>query len=536
MGQWAGDLVMALLDQWGKTMQMPGRSEMLERLAQPSLGSVRQIQSGHPADGLDPIRLAGILRSAEIGDATSYLELAEQMEEKDLHYAAVLGVRKRAIRSLEMRVEPGDGTAAAKEAAEIVRKTLASAALKEDLIDMLDAIGKGYSATEIIWEYSGGAWSVVGLDQCDPRWFEFDQVTGRRLLMKDNAGPVELRPFKFIVHQARAKSGLPIRGGLARLAAWAYMFKNFAIKDWAIFAEAYGHPLRLGKYETTATPADRQTLLRAVRQIGVDMAAIIPKTMEVEIVTASATGADKLYEGKARYWDEQLSKGVLGQVATTDAIAGGHAVGKIHEEVRSDIRDADAEQLASTLMRDLAVPLTILRFGDARKVPPPVIRFLPPERIDPKDMLELMKEGPQRGLRIAVKDVRKTFNLSEPEADEDVLVPLQPSPAPPAATAEPPAPPPARQVAAREDLAGRTPDAIDALTGELLAEGDLQEVMDDDFGELLEALGRASSMEQVQDLVGAFSAAGHPAKLQELLTRSTFAARIAGEVGAPIRD
>ena len=71
---------------------------------------------------------------------------------------------------------------------------------------------------------------------------------------------------------------------------------------------------------------------------GVDMAAIIPKDMDLEVVTAASSGSEKLYEGNARYWDEQLSKGILGQVATTDAIAGGHAVGNIHEKVRDDIR------------------------------------------------------------------------------------------------------------------------------------------------------------------------------------------------------
>lgn len=527
---------MALIDQYGRPMQMPRKAEMLEQVAQPTIGSVRNIQSGHPADGIEPVRLSAILRQAETGDASSYLEMAEQMEEKDLHYAAVLGVRKRAIRSLEMRVEPGDDSEAAKEAAEIVREALGSAAIKEDLIDMLDALGKGYSVTEIMWEYQGGRWEVAGLEQCDPRWFEYDQVTGRRLLMKDNAGTTELRPFKFITHQARAKAGLPIRGGLARLAAWAYMFKNFALRDWAIFAEAYGHPLRLGKYDSSASPEDRRTLLRAVRQIGVDMAAIIPKNMEVEIVSASSTGADKLYEGAARYWDEQLSKGVLGQVATTDAIAGGHAVGKIHEEVRSDIRDADAEQLAATLMRDVALPLTVLRFGDARRVRVPKIRFLQPEVIVPADMLQLMEKGPKLGLKIAVRDVRKTFNLSEPEEGEEILVAqADPTPvAPPLPAAE--SAKNERQLAARQDGGAESMDAIDLLVEELMAGGTVDAAMEEDFAALLEAIGQATDVDQVRDIIEGFPAESVPATLQELLTRASFAARVAGEVGAPIED
>jgi len=335
-----------LLDQFGRPMQRVTAAELLERQAVATVGSVRQVQTGHPADGLTPPRLASILREAETGDATAFLELAEQMEEKDLHYAAVLGVRKRAIRSLEVQVDAGDHTEAATEAADMVRQALSSAAVKTSLIDIMDALGKGFSVSEILWEREGKGLRLAGLELVDPRWFEFDRDNGTHIRLRDNAGPQPLRPDTYVIHIAKAKSGLAIRGGLARLAAWAYLFKNFSLKDWSIFLEAYGHPLRLGRYGPSSSLEDRLTLLRAARQIGVDMAAIIPKDMDLEVIAAATSGADKLYEGNARYWDEQISKGVLGQVATTDAIAGGHAVGKIHEEVRGDIRDADAEQLA----------------------------------------------------------------------------------------------------------------------------------------------------------------------------------------------
>ena len=76
--------------------------------AAPTLTGVRNILSGHPAQGLTPARLARLLREAEDGDATRYLELAEEMEEKDLHYLAVLGTRKRAVSQLDITVEPED--------------------------------------------------------------------------------------------------------------------------------------------------------------------------------------------------------------------------------------------------------------------------------------------------------------------------------------------------------------------------------------------------------------------------------------------
>ena len=527
-----------ILDQFGRPMQQVPTRELLERQATASLGSVRQIQAGHPADGLTPRRLAAILREAETGDATSYLELAEQMEEKEHHYSAVLGVRKRAIRALEIQVDPGDKTAAAQEAADMLRAVLESPAVRVSLIDMMDAIGKGFSVSEILWEREGKGLKIAGLEWVDPRWFEFDRTNGAHIYLRDNDGPMPLRQDGYVVHIAKAKSGLAIRGGLARLAAWGYLFKNYSIKDWHIFLEAYGHPLRLGKYGPSSSVEDRLTLLRAARQIGVDMAAIIPKDMELEVITAAAGGSEKLYEGNARYWDEQTSKAVLGQVATTDAIAGGHAVGKIHEEVRSDIRDADGEQLAATLSRDLGGAIVRTGFADRHRVALPVVSLVSPERADPKLMLELMEKGPKAGLKISVSQIREVFALREPEKDEEILTP--PPATPPLPKSDPGAAPrdPAeadalRQTASRSADAPR--DSIDALVDEIIGSGDMQEAMSGEIGALIEALTHATSRDEVRDILAGFEAEP-PGPLADLLTRSTFAARIAGEVGAKIRD
>jgi phage gp29-like protein len=76
-----------------------------------------------------------------------------------------------------------------------------------------------------------------------------------------------------------------IRGGLARMACWAFLFSNYAIKDWVTFAEAYGQPLRVGKYDVSATPQDIETLLMALRSLGTDAAARSPRTWRSTLST-----------------------------------------------------------------------------------------------------------------------------------------------------------------------------------------------------------------------------------------------------------
>ncbi len=80
----------------------------------------------------------------------------------------------------------------------------------------------------------------------DPRWFRLDRTDlSTPLLLRQEKGlePLQLPMRKFIVHRHPTKSGLPLRSGLARLAAWAWMFKNFTVRDWQIFVTVYGAAL-----------------------------------------------------------------------------------------------------------------------------------------------------------------------------------------------------------------------------------------------------------------------------------------------------
>ena len=63
--------------------------------------------------------------------------------------------------------------------------------LASAIFDIQDALGKGFSATEIVWETSEREWSPVRLIWRDPRWFLFDWISGQQLLVRslDNEGP-----------------------------------------------------------------------------------------------------------------------------------------------------------------------------------------------------------------------------------------------------------------------------------------------------------------------------------------------------------
>ena len=82
--------------------------ELTREIAAPTIQGIRQVWRGQSvALGLTPQRLAAILLASYDTDYQHYdlLTLAEEMEERDPHYAAVLGVRKRAVSKLDLAVE-----------------------------------------------------------------------------------------------------------------------------------------------------------------------------------------------------------------------------------------------------------------------------------------------------------------------------------------------------------------------------------------------------------------------------------------------
>ncbi|MBQ9406951.1 MAG: DUF935 domain-containing protein [Desulfovibrio sp.] len=396
----------------------PIETELLtEELAGPTVTGVRTPIAGHPSHGLTPEYLAGLMLEAEQGNEQAYLELAEEMEEKDLHYRAVLSTRRLQVSGLEITVDAASDNKDDVKAADLVRECIA--AIRPALFDILDAVGKGFSVCEIFWNTEGRQWMPERLAWRDPRWFGFEPTTGEGPLLRDETGLLTpLAPAKFVTHVCRSKSGLPIRGGLARAAAWAWLFKNFDLKSWVLFCEIYGHPLRVGKYGPSATESDKKTLLRAVRNISSDHAAIVPDSMVLEFIDAKAQGNVQVFRQLAEYLDMQISKLVLGQTGTTDT---GSRVGTAdaHERVRADIERSDADQLAATLNRDVVRPLILLNFGEGRALP--TLKMFRPEKKDLDGMTNHLSRLVPLGLRVGMSEVRDRLGFPDPGENEECL-------------------------------------------------------------------------------------------------------------------
>lgn len=541
-----------------RTAQKADKVTLAAEVAGPSLFGVRRVWSEAIARDLTPPRLATLLRAAAEGDADAYLSLAEEMEELDLHYGSVLGTRKRALSGIEPRVEAASDQPRDQEIAEAVRKLVDPLVWPDLLEELLDGLGKGYSVVEILWDTARTPWMPSRFEHRDPRWFTYDQATRRRLLLRDEASPtgLELPPNKFIVFEPKLKTGIPIRGGLARLVAWTFMFKHYTILDWVQFVEVYGMPIRIGRYGNGASDAEQRILRQAVTSLARDAAAILPDSMRIEFQQMANAGAGwEVFERLASYLDKQVSKAVLGQTMTTDN-GSSMAQAKIHNEVRLDILRADARQISGVLNRDLVRPFVDLNFGP----PPngyPLLLHAVMEPEDVKLLVDSLAVLVPMGMEVEASVIRDKLGLPDPPPSDQrgpEVVLLHPPTSAPAVPPAGPASDPALDQTVPANAAGRATNracprcgrvhgldrAHNADGGEL---DELDALVDDELegwrpalapivDPVVAAIQSAGSYEEALALLPGLTERMDTDELIRSLARATFLGRAAGESGA----
>jgi phage gp29-like protein len=452
------------------------KSSLLQTLARANVMGVRQAVSSGASRGITPQRLASILREAEDGDPSRYMELAGEMEKTDLHYLSVLGTRKRQVAQLDITVEAAgtddkespDYDPNDQANADLVNRMNDTGIIDEWIFDGLDAVGKGFSVSETMWDMGSSLWMPRAIELVDPRFIDWDRETRRRPLLIGNAGErLELTPGKFLFLQIKASSDISVRVGIAYSAAFNWMCKNYTIKDWMQFGEIYGMPFRTGKYPQGSSEDDINALLRAVTQMGVDAAAVIPQSMMIELVRAEGSSMGHLlYQGMADYFDKQTSKVVLGQTGTTDATPGQLGSGQDHTEVRRDIEVADARAVEACLNRQLIRPFIDLNRGPQKRYP--WLYIGRPESKDAKLMADIAAVLVPMGAKIEARQITSAAGFSDPGKGAELLTPAAQGYSLPFSSGgqQPnnPLPATARAQSVRAllaALAGTTPDAIE---------------------------------------------------------------------------
>lgn len=411
-----------ILDAYGKPIPQPSalREAQTARVA-------RYARPWHDTTlrGLKPATVAALLSDADAGNLPAQARLFADMLDRDAMIAAAFAQRAMAVARLAWKIEPPPSASRAEQRAAHAAQELVAIgidALEDVLVALMDAVGYGYSAVEIAWQRTGEQW----LPDLYPRphdWLTAD-IDMRNLALVVDGGVEPLRPFGWIVHQPRTpRAGYLARGGVFRALVWPFVYKSYAVGDFAEFLETFGLPFVIGKYGREATEEDKARLLSAVASLSHDARAIMPLEMQLEIQRVAASGADSPHLAMVRWADDAIARALLGQTLSTEAKSTGlgSGVADLHAEVRHDIRDADARQLAATLTRDLIWPICALNFGltDPRRTPRLVFDTAQIEDIS--TYAQAIPQLAAAGVPIPVDWVRQRLGIPAPLEGEAVV-------------------------------------------------------------------------------------------------------------------
>lgn len=560
----------ALAGQTADTQQaadVSQRAALMDEVAKaaddnPQTAHVRHLQrefERHPARGLTPARLQAILVNAEQGDLLGQLDLADDMEERDAHLYAELAKRRGAVSALPWTIEaPDDASEQEKSLTAAVKEWIQQVQVAADGVTgsfdlairaMTDGILKGFAPLEMVWAMHGKV-RVPNLTAQPQRWFT-PSADRRRLLLRSLAATEgtpdlpsvqgeELWPLSWLMHMHPARSGYVSRMSLARVLAWPYLFKNYSVRDLAEFLEIYGLPLRVGKYPAGASDDEKRRLLQAVVQIGHNAAGIIPASMELEF-QAAAAGTEVPFAAMWDRMDAAESKAILGQTLTaSEGKNGTQALGNVHNEVRHDIRNADARLIESSVSSQLIRPMALLNFAGAESLRMPKLKIDTGEPEDLALFAEALPALARAGLQIPVDWAQGKLRIPKPAEGEEVMTGAAPDAgAPTDPTANDPGParkppkPPLRAALSGLAATGATVDELDLVIDDALA--DWQPLMQPLVAPLLAELDRAvqagESLEafraRLPDLVDAMDAT----PLGDSLAKAAFIAQLAGLAG-----
>lgn len=369
--------------------------------------------------GIGPDQLISVLQKVDSGDITDYLTAAAELEERDGQYGSTIATRRSAILALELAVTKPSG--ARQRPYAFVSEWVESGNLRPAIEYLIAALGPGFAATEMVWDPGPKYWLPV-FHERDPRQFKFDRETGRELRL-DVFGAFDgepLDPQKWAIHYPHLRPGIPIRSGLARPAMYLHMLKTMSISGMLSLQALFGVPIPVVSYDRSLSTHEYNQAIQALSDVGAGRGTVLPNAAKVEVVQAGSGGQTTvaLYTDPLKYIDQQISKLVLGQTMTTDA-GSSHAQASVHNDVRKDLRERDAESLSDTINTRIIKPLVDINFGVQSVYPR--VKFIIPDDINVSDWTEAVLGFVDRGLPVAASDVHKRLGLREPTANDDLL-------------------------------------------------------------------------------------------------------------------
>lgn len=396
-------------------------------------------------------KIESALASANNGSMRDLTDLTRETIDVDPHLGAVLNKRFRALAALPWEVHPASGAGVDKGkallyAAVAREQILALSGFRQFLVQQAWALFDGRAVHELMWaraqdtatiERKEVAWAVTDMEWVHPRRIHFgpsrelritnegDYVSGTFPSVGLAIDETDLRraglwrKFAWWTPQLFGESAE--REGLARRCLYWSFFKRFAQRERMILMELYGKPWRILEVpeESSASDIDLTSADDIVDALGASSTARLPRGTKLNI-TAPDRGAGGIHQDVVTEADKQISKLVLGQTGTTDAVPAG-----LNSNSASILRDeqlmllqGDAHDLSAVVQHYLTDAIIEINFGASAlgHAPTFILRYDQPA--DRGIEIDRTQAALNMGLEVPLSDAYASAGIRQPEDDE----------------------------------------------------------------------------------------------------------------------
>jgi phage gp29-like protein len=381
---------------------------------------------------ITPAGVNAILNEADNGRPARLVDLTHEARQRDSHLQAILQVRELSMQALEWDVVPPEGALKRdKKVAKFCREALLAMSGFPELIAHLTGESTlfGHATAETMWEKRGASLLPCYAKPISCRRFAFTQREGRLIFLPTPASVegvdlLEAYPNKFIQVRRRINGDVAVREGLCRTLVWGSLFRNWSTGDWLKLAEMFWKPWRTAKFtKPDPQPQDVQKLKSVLSGMSASGVAVIPDFAEIEVhwpefPPSGANGSP--HAELLGYMAREMSKAVLGGTDTVEpGNKGALASAEVRNEVRQDIRNADALALAAEIKRHLIEPIVRMNFGESAVVPE--FFFLTEEPEDVEKFSRSMVNLRKAGLKIPTSYVYDKTGIAAPTDKDELL-------------------------------------------------------------------------------------------------------------------
>lgn len=378
-----------------------------------------------PIKRLNAQALVRALDLFEIGDLSLAARLWEAIENRDFQCKSVIPKRKRVPSLLQWEVLQVEDSAEAlrhKEALEYFYNNLtATEALDRNRVggfallrrQMMDAVGKGYAAHEILWKAgrdSKGRDAYTAEFVQVPLWF-FEQRTGvlRYLPREGTMDGETLEEGAWLITAGDR---------LMEATSVAYFYKNLALKDWLILCEKFGFPWTHGATAARKGSPEWKDFTDALKGLANDSS--IATDLDAKITLHSVGSQGQAPQAPlCEYMDRAIATLWRGGDLSTMSKGDGAVGANPQEEETARIEEDDASMLGEALNAQVDRMLARYLFGEDRLLA--YVRIVPAAKIDVDRELRIWETGARHGVELGRADYRERFSLPTPSEGEALM-------------------------------------------------------------------------------------------------------------------